>query len=400
MKNQSRFNKLSALQMKPCWLFCMHIFFMAMIAKASPKPERVILFYIDGLHWEAPEKLNLRNFNGLISEGCYVNKSYMIAPHHPTVGEYGKFNSSSFPNPVLQQGTLFISQQNKMIQEQFFPKEKTAFYVNTVAYNSLNRGFTFSITNPSATDEVLTNQAIELIEKEDPKYFRIHLQTPGNEGRYLSYTKPEQPYFRKIFGPDSPYVKYIKEADQHLGRLIESLKKSGKWESTLLIVSSDQGQSKIGWHPVADEDSWCTPLLLRGPGIAKNRKPSYFEHTDLTATICHLMSKDLPTQNGGSGKVDLNLLEGHEDRSVEHPRYILKINQQNVEYARLKALIQLGIEKDMYNSSYLTFLDNDLLTPEPFYHLDRFTEWYKAGSTPHLIESNDKILEQMRSYLK
>ncbi len=382
------------------WLNSIHFLFIFLGVDASPKPERVIIFFIDGMYWEAPERLHLTNFNSLIPESCYVKRSYMIAPHHPTVGEYGRYNTSSFPNPVLQQGTLFISQQNKMIQEQFYPKDKTAFFVNTTAYNSLNRGFTFTVTNPSATDEEITDRAIELIEKEDPKYFRIHLQTPGNEGRYLSYTTPDRPYYRDIFGPGSPYVKYIQEADQHLGRLIESLKKSGKWESTLLIVSSDQGQSKIGWHPIADEDSWCTPLLLHGPGVAKNRKPSYSEHTDLTATICHLMGKDMPTNNGGSGKTDFNLLEGHEDQSAKSPRYIETINKQNVEYSRLKALIQLGIEKNMYNSSYLTFLENDLLTPEPFYHLDRFTEWSKAESTQHLIEVNEKILDQMRAYLK
>ena len=80
-------------------------------------PERVVLFMIDGLHWQAPEILNMPVLNALIKQGTYVQKSYMIIPHHPTIGDYSKFNSCSFPNPVLHEGTIFIKPENKFLQE-------------------------------------------------------------------------------------------------------------------------------------------------------------------------------------------------------------------------------------------------------------------------------------------
>ena len=52
---------------------------------------RAIVFLIDGLHWQAPEKLHMPVLNKLIGQGTYINKSWMIVPHHPTVGDYGKF---------------------------------------------------------------------------------------------------------------------------------------------------------------------------------------------------------------------------------------------------------------------------------------------------------------------
>lgn len=374
---------------------------MAFLAwELSAQPKRTIWFFIDGLHYEAPEKLGLQHFNSLIPQGTYCQKSVMIAPHHPTVGDYGKWNTSSFPNPVLHQGSLFISPENQMIQEVFYPKEKTAFYTNTPAYQSLNKGFSFSVLDPALSDSALTEKAIQLLENEEPVFFRIHLQTPGNEGRYLSYTEADKPYFRNIYGPQSPYVLALRTADRCLGKLVESLKKSGKWENTLLVISSDQGQSKIGWHPVADEDSWTTPLLFVGPGIAKGRKLDYFEHTDLAPTIAHLFGKNFKNPNGGHGKPFLDILEKEQISLTLNPKRISKINQQCREYARLRAMIQLGAEKDLYNSSFLTFLENELLTPEPFYHLDRFTEWHKAGSTDHLIEANARILGQMRAYFR
>ena len=61
----------------------------------SQTPKRVILFMIDGLHWQAPSKLNMPVFDSLIKEGTYIEKSYMLLPHHPTVGDYSKYNKRS-----------------------------------------------------------------------------------------------------------------------------------------------------------------------------------------------------------------------------------------------------------------------------------------------------------------
>ncbi|HBG57166.1 MAG TPA: hypothetical protein DDX07_04040, partial [Porphyromonadaceae bacterium] len=45
-------------------------------------------------------------------------------------------------------------------------------------------------------------------------------------------------------------------------------------------------------------------------------------------------------------------------------------------------------------------LENQNLTPEPFYHQDRIMEWHNAGSAEHLIEANELILNRMRELVK
>ncbi len=382
------------------------IFFIAMIslitttATHAETPERVIVFMIDGLHWKAPSKLNMPNFNALIQQGTYVEKSYMITPHHPTVGAYGAMHTSSFPNPVLQAGTLFISAQDRFLQQQFSPQHPTTFITNTIAYTSVSRGFSTIIQDGELTDREVVQQAIELLNKKDQKYMRIHLQTPGNEGRYLSYTTPNKPYFRNIWGKGSPYVKCVEQADELLGDLVAYLRESGKMNNTLLIVSSDQGQAEIGWHPMIDQDSWVTPLVMTGPGIAKNRTLPYFEHTDMSPTIATLMGVEAPSKNGGAGKFVKYVQEGVDMSDFSDPQFIKTVNEQINTYNSLRSKIMLAAEQDPYYSSLISFLENELLTPEPFYHQDRFTEWYKAGTTAHLIEVNEHILEEMRKELK
>jgi len=360
---------------------------------------RAIVFLIDGLHWQAPEKLHMPVLNKLIGQGTYINKSWMIVPHHPTVGDYGKLHTSSFPNPVLQEGNLFINPKNRMLQEMFGEKP-TAFITNTLAYQSVSRGFNTIIQNPDITDDAVLSKSLEVIESRNPIYLRIHLQTPGNEGRYLSYTTTNKPYYRNIWGEGSPYVRAIENADVLLGRLVDHLQLIGEWEKTLLIVSSDQGQSVQGWHPMIEEDSSITPLLFVGPGIAKGRTLPYFEHTDLSPTIAWLMGVEAAFGSGGSGKIIQEVSENLSAENFSHPQYIRQINSQINEYNTLRAHIILAGNVDPYYSSLISYLENELLTPEPFYHQDRFTEWYKAGDTAHLIEANGKILKLMCEELK
>lgn len=370
-----------------------------MYTELNGKPERVIAFLIDGLHWKAPGKLVMPVFKQLIEQGTYIEKSYMIVPHHPTIGEYGRIHTSSFPNPVLQEGTLFINPANKMLQEMFVPAGTTAFIANTKAYVSVSRGFDINIHEPALSDEEVVNRSMELLQQQEIRYSRIHLQTPGNEGRYLSATSPDQPYYRNIWGEGSPYVRAVEKADRLLGKLIDELKKTGKWESTLLVVTSDHGQSEQGWHPMIDEDSVMTPLVFVGPSVAKNRVLPYFEHTDLSPTITGLMGIEPPNTGGGAGVFIKEVLSATDAAGFTHPRYIQTLNRQLNAYNALRARIMIAGEKDVYFSSLISYLENELLTPEPFYHHDRFLEWERAGNTQHLIEVNDQILEQMRDEL-
>jgi hypothetical protein len=365
----------------------------------SQVPKRVIIFMIDGLHWEAPSRLHMPVFNGLKNEGTFIAKSYMIVPHHPTIGDYSKYNSCSFPNPMLHSGSVFVKPENRYIQE-LFPDKKTAFIVNTRAYNSVARGFSTQITDPTLTDKQVVEQAKVVIKNQDPVFIRVHLQTPGDNGTAVAVSTPDKPYYQNIFQKDSPYLKSIEEADKLLGEFVDFLKSEKLWEETVLIVTSDHGQSRMGWHPLFDEDSWATPLIFIGHGIAKGRELSYFEHTDLAPTIAWLLEKESPNSDNGSGIAVHEILENVNADNYNPPRYIKTLNGQLKEFALLKSKMLIASAKKPYMLYLYAALENQGLTPEPFYHQDRVTDWYKAGSFIHLIEANEKILNQMREALR
>ncbi|MDD4427815.1 MAG: sulfatase-like hydrolase/transferase [Paludibacter sp.] len=375
------------------------IFSVGTISLSAKKPLNVVLFMIDGMHWEAPQKLNMPVLNSLIQEGTYIQKSYMIIPHHPTVGDYSKFNSCSFPNPMLHEGTIFIRPQNKMIQEMISPKFQTAFVVNTTAYRSVGKGFSTCIMDNSLSDNQVVEQAVKLLENQDIRFMRVHLQSPGVKGVTIAMNSDDKPYARNIWGKGSPYVSAIENGDKLLGEFVTFLKKSGKWESTVLIVTSDHGQSNVGWHPMLDEDSWSTPMVFAGNSIAKGRKLPYFEHTDLAPTIAWLLGVKTPNNDGGAGKPVKEIMGDCDIAGYHPPEYIKTINEQIRSYCILNAQMVLASEKDNYLANILSSLENENLTPEPFYHHDRITDWNKAGSTQHLIEANQRILDKMQTLL-
>ena len=367
-------------------------------ATVQAQPKRVILFGIDGLHWEAPLHLKMPALNGLIKQGTYIEQSYVIIPHHPTVGDYSKFNSCSFPNPVLHEGTLFLSSENVMIQELFSPQQQTAFVVNTTAYKSVGRGFSTLVMDDTFSDAEVVDCAINILKTQAPVFMRVHLQRAGQRGYDISQSTPDKPYYRNIFAPKSPYVEAIENADTQLGRFVDFLKESGMWDETVLIVTSDHGQSHIGWHPLFDEESWKTPLVFVGNGIAKGRRLSYFEHTDLAPTIAGLLGKEWPVSDEQAGIFVKEILKGTDIKGYTPRAYVKIVNQQIKEYNLLKAKFILLSETDGYFANFVALLENEIFI-EPFYHQDRILNWREAGTISHLIEANEKVLKIMRSKL-
>lgn len=370
----------------------------SLFAVASRPVERVILLTIDGLHWEAPQRLQMPSFNRLVRQGTYIRQSYMLLPHHPTVGDYSTFNSCSFPNPILHEGTIFLKPSNMMIQEVFSPDRQTAFVVNTVAYKSVGRGFSTLIMDDNLTDAEVMDYSINILKNQHPVFMRIHLQRSGQRGFDISQASSGSLGYGNIFASNSSYTEAIENADVQLGRLEEYLRQSGQWDSTVLIITSDHGQSKIGWHPLFEEDSWKTPLLFVGTGIARNRVLPYFEHTDIAPTIAGLLGKEKPNSDGGSGEFIKAIFEEGDAEIYKPTGYIRTINQQIKEYNYLRAEMILASRENSYLLNAVALLENSA-GGEPFYHQDRITAWSEAGTTSHLIDVNREVLKKMKLQL-
>ena len=102
------------------------------------------------------------------------------------------------------------------------------------------------------------------------------------------------------------YYGMISHLDNELGKVIDTLKRTGKYEDTIIVFSSDNGLA-LGQHGLmgkqsAYEHSIRVPLIFSGPGIPKNEKRNTYVYLmDIFPTICDLTGIEIPQSVEGIG---------------------------------------------------------------------------------------------------
>ena len=111
------------------------------------------------------------------------------------------------------------------------------------------------------------------------------------------------------------YVELQRLADASLGTVLGALDRSGAWDDTVVIFTSDHGDM-CGSHglrskgPFVYDEIMRVPLYVRAPGVtaAGTTTDALATHVDLAATICALAGVDLAGADGtppGLDGVDL-----------------------------------------------------------------------------------------------
>jgi arylsulfatase A-like enzyme len=120
-----------------------------------------------------------------------------------------------------------------------------------------------------------------------------------------------------VASPDDPqeqrelratYYGMLAEVDDQLGRILDMLDETGLAESTLVVFTSDHGETlgdhwilhKLGWF----DQSYHVPLIVRDPRArfepSRGRVVDAFtEHVDVLPTIAELLDAEVPLQCDG-----------------------------------------------------------------------------------------------------
>lgn len=104
------------------------------------------------------------------------------------------------------------------------------------------------------------------------------------------------------------YYGLITEVDDNVGRIVAALKASGQYDNTLIVVTSDHGDT-LGDHWLVGKESYFdaafhVPLIVRAPGAAWDGGrgavvEGFSENVDIMPTILDLMDLDVPAQCDG-----------------------------------------------------------------------------------------------------
>jgi len=100
------------------------------------------------------------------------------------------------------------------------------------------------------------------------------------------------------------YYGMVSEMDAQVGRILETLEKSGLKENTLIVFAGDNGLA-VGQHGLLGkqnlyEHSIRVPMIISGPGVPVNKKTEGFTYlSDITPTIMDYMQVQRPSSVEG-----------------------------------------------------------------------------------------------------
>ncbi|MGB9678236.1 MAG: sulfatase-like hydrolase/transferase, partial [Candidatus Ratteibacteria bacterium] len=159
--------------------------------------------------------------------------------------------------------------------------------------------------------------------KEKAKKLSLDKRDPFIEGEnFPCEHKKHLKVIRRIIQSDPVYAGMIENLDENIGKLIKSLKETGKYENTLIIFTSDNGGLSTAEGsptcnlPLKEGKGWIeeggirVPLIMRSPGIKKQRCDFPIISNDFYPTILDILKLPLFPHQHKDGISVLPVLKG------------------------------------------------------------------------------------------
>jgi arylsulfatase A-like enzyme len=159
----------------------------------------------------------------------------------------------------------------------------------------------------------------------------------GPQARQMTNSSPIYHYLgreealRQRARLEGRYDEAIRYVDDHLGRFLDGLKAQGRFDSALIVVSADHGESfdnDYGGHggPELYEDVIHIPLLIKAPGQQVGRRiTTPAEQVDLLPTLLAMTGLPPPVRPV-EGRSLLPLLQG---KGSLRPIFSMTMEKQN-----------------------------------------------------------------------
>jgi len=329
-------------------------------ADISPKANHTLIIVLDGVRADvfyAIDKPSLDYFGswanltdiqcstlisvsragyGVIPSGVNTSESQVIANEHT-----GPFTADSLWRSTLRHDgtTAFVGSETwhelfgewmnySITFSESVPGEETLVVNTTSGYAPIEQEL------PAYSDGLISAYAVELVTTHLPTFTVVHFcetDEIGHENGSLS---------------DS-YRAAIERQDAYIGEILSAYDALGILNSTLVMVTSDHGQTdfpgKGGEHGGIEPEVLHTPLLMRGPRVVPGIYSDSHHQNSIAPTAAVVMGWEIPYDASGSVLFDsLNLSLREES--------IYRINQASLRLEQGKARAQVMGHAEMLAS--------------------------------------------------
>jgi arylsulfatase A-like enzyme len=208
---------------------------------------------------------------------------------------------------------------------------------------------------------------VNLLEAHEP--YLVEAGQPTSLGRWASYLRDVQgeyvwaqgrwvPTARDLSRSRERYARSFQAVDERIRRIAELLKRVGRWENTLLVLTSDHGQAFLEHDTLyhrfrVEEEITRIPLWVRGPGVADpgGTVDRWVSLIDVPRTVVELMGGE------GFGDPSARSLLATDDDAADRPVFamtdgLLPKEQEELPASRRALLdrLELAVYRGPYKS--------------------------------------------------
>jgi arylsulfatase A-like enzyme/Tfp pilus assembly protein PilF len=380
--------------------------FRSVLSPVNLEEMNIILFTIDTLRADHLEcygydKVKTPQINRLANEGILFEHNIVQAPL--TLPSHSSILTGTYPlyHGVRDNGGFYLDESHHTLAESLKNSGyTTGAFVAAFVLDSrwgLDQGFDYYYDNFDLTkykkvsldavqrrgDEVLAEVYKWISNQSQNKFFAwIHLYDP-----HTPYDPPE-PYKSQYLGKRySLYDGEIAYVDQLMGEFRDFMEDKGLWEKTLIVFTSDHGES-LGEHKESAHGFFIydsavrVPLIVRFPGAKQAGRTirNQVNSIDIMPTMLNAVGGNIP--ESVQGKSFLPLLIGEEEETERlaysetyWPRY-------HYGWSELKLL-----RKGRYK-----FID----APKP----ELYDVYENPGETENLVNAKASLANEMKRELE
>jgi predicted AlkP superfamily pyrophosphatase or phosphodiesterase len=285
---------------------------IAQTTAPSPSAQRVVIMSIDGGRPDVVLRANTPNVRALCADGSFTfwartTELSVTLPSHASMitGVTPEKHGITFNKDVPE-------------EELFYPKYPTIFELakkkGLSTAMAAGKSKFVALCRPGSvdhaivpalkvgyTDAEVAQLAAKGIREHRPQVMLVHFGGGDRAGHALGWGSTQQ-------------VAALEEIDAGIGTVIDTLKKEGLYDTTLIILTADHGGAARS-HGKDDPRSRHIPWIVVGPGVRKNFDLTTFKDLvinteDTFATACAFMK--ITPEGDVDGKPITQMLEGAE----------------------------------------------------------------------------------------
>jgi len=322
--------------------------------ETRPQPWNVLLVTFDTTRADrigsyGNDRIQTPALDGLANEGIRFANAVSVAPI--TAPSHSTILTGLYPtgHGVRDNGLFVLSEQNRTLAE-ILGDHGYATAAAVGAFPVISRfGFDQGF---DLFDDHLTGMYEDYLGERAPKkemFFDERRAAQVNEAvipwldnldeepffLWLHYFDPHQPFeppppYDQLYADDL-YDGEIAYADSRLGHMLDQLKRLGKLDRTLIVMTADHGEG-LGEHNevthavLAYDSTLHVPLIIRPPGLGQEQArviDARVGTVDIVPTILDLLGIEIPAEIHGQSLTSLwsGDTDGPAEESVYTPQY-------------------------------------------------------------------------------